>query len=121
MMIRFQCESCRRLKENGESWILGFVAENIGVVLARCEISIADAWDRSRAVQAFAVHFCSDKCRNKYVNELFSDVPETQKGEKTAIKRWVKRIMPGEVVDTVVAERTRPKIVRRTTVRRKAV
>lgn len=120
-MIRFQCESCRRLKEEGESWILGFAAENIGVVSARREISIADAWDRPRAVQAFAVHFCSNKCRNRYVSELFSDVPETRTGEKTAIKRRVKRIVPGEVVDTVVAEKTRPKVVRRTTVRRKAI
>jgi hypothetical protein len=120
-MIRFECDSCRRLKEPGEDWILGFAAESIGVVSARREISIADVWDRPRAVEALAVHFCSNKCRARYVNDLFSEVPDTRSGERTVIKRRVKRAAPDAVVDTVVAEKTRPKIVRRTTVRRKAV
>ena len=42
-MIRFQCESCGRLKGDGETWILGFAAENIGVTSARREISIASS------------------------------------------------------------------------------
>ena len=45
-MVRFQCESCGRMKGDGETWILGFAAENIGVTSARREISIASSWDR---------------------------------------------------------------------------
>ena len=120
-MIRFECDSCRCLKEEGESWILGFAAESIGVVSARREISIADAWDRSRAVETLAVHFCSDRCRARYVNELFSDAPETRAGERTVIKRRVKRVAPNAIVETVVGEKTRPKTVRRTIIRRKTV
>lgn len=117
-MIRFQCESCGRLKGDGEVWILGFAAENIGVTSARREVSIASSWDRSRAVEALAVHFCSDQCRITYMNALFGDSPETLDGSDTSTRRRIKRFVPGAVVDTVVSEKSRPK-TRRTTSRRK--
>lgn len=118
-MVRFQCESCGRMKGEGEVWILGFAAENIGVTSARREISIASSWDRPRAVESLAVHFCSDECRATYMTALFGDSPETLGGTATSTKRRIKRVVPGAVVDTVVAEKTRPKTARRTTTRRK--
>ena len=114
-MIRFQCDGCGRLKEDREVWILGFAAENIGVTSARREISIASSWDRPRAVEPLAVHFCSDECRITYMNVLFGDSQQTLSGAK----RRIKRVVPGAVVETVVAEKTRPKTIRRTVVRRK--
>lgn len=119
-MIRFQCESCGRLKGEGDVWILGFAAENIGVTSARREISIASSWDRPRAVESLAVHFCSDECRATYMSALFGDTPETLGGATTSTKRRFKRVVPGAVVDTVVAEKARPKATRRTTTRRKS-
>jgi len=119
-MIRFQCDSCGRLKEEGEVWILGFAAENIGVTSARREIAIASSWDRPRAAEPLAVHFCSDVCRATYVTALFGGTAEVQDGAVAVTRRRVKRVFPGAVVDTVVAEKTRPKTVRRTVVRRKA-
>jgi hypothetical protein len=118
-MVRFQCESCDRLKENNETWILGFAAENIGVTSARREISIASSWDRPRAVEALAVHFCSDECRATYMNALFGETAETVDGDTTSTKRRIKRVLPGAVVETVVEEKSRPKTKRRTVVRRK--
>jgi len=118
-MIRFQCESCGRLKGDGEAWILGFAAENIGVTSARREVSIASSWDRSSAVESLAVHFCSDECRVTYMNALFGDTPETLDGTTTSTKRRIKRVVPGAVVDTVVSEKSRPKAKRRTVVRRR--
>jgi len=118
-MVRFECESCGRLKGEGEVWILGFAAENIGVTSARREISIASSWDRPRAVESFAVHFCSDECRAAYMTALFGESPETLDGTATSTKRRIKRVVPGAVVDTVVAEKSRPKTKRRTVVRRR--
>jgi hypothetical protein len=112
-MIRFQCESCRRLKEPDEVWILGFAAQNIGVTSARREIEIASAWERSRAVEPFAVHFCSDQCRAEYLQALFGDTPETQTGQVTETKRRIKRVVPGGVVDTVVSEKRGPTVFRK--------
>jgi hypothetical protein len=114
-MVRFQCESCGRLKGDGEVWILGFAAENIGVTSARREISIASSWDRPRAVESLAVHFCSDECRAVYMSALFGD---NLSASTTSTKRRIKRIVPGAVVDTVVSEKPRPKTVRRKVVRR---
>ena len=119
-MVRFECESCGRLKGEGEVWILGFAAENIGVTSARREISIASSWDRARAVESFAVHFCSDECRAAYMSALFGDTPETLDGTATSTKRRMKRLVPGAVVDTVVSEKGRPKTTRRNAVRRKS-
>ncbi|HET9166331.1 MAG TPA: hypothetical protein VFP11_10050 [Candidatus Angelobacter sp.] len=107
------------MKGDGETWILGFAAENIGVTSARREISIASSWDRPRAVEALAVHFCSDECRATYMTALFGDTPETLDGSTTSTKRRTKRVFPGAVVDTVVSEKSRPKAKRRTVVRRK--
>ncbi|HKD81459.1 MAG TPA: hypothetical protein VKH81_17330 [Candidatus Angelobacter sp.] len=118
-MIRFQCDSCGRLKEENETWILGFAAENIGVVSARREISIAASWDRPRAVDILAVHFCSDECRAEYMNALFGEAAGA--GKNNAVIKRVKRVVPGAVVDTVVAGKVRPRTVRRTVVRRKTV
>jgi len=117
-MVRFECESCGRLKGEGEVWILGFAAENIGVTSARREISIASSWDRPRAVESFAVHFCSDECRAGYMSALFADSPDTLDGTATSTKRRIKRVVPGAVVDTVVSEKPRAKAPRKTVVRR---
>jgi hypothetical protein len=108
------------MKENGDVWILGFAAENIGVTSARREISIASSWDRPRAVESLAVHFCSDECRSSYMSALFGDAPQTLDGSLAIAKRRMKRIVPGEVVDTVVSEKAKPTIVRRRIVRRKS-
>ncbi|HKT49260.1 MAG TPA: hypothetical protein VJV96_03135 [Candidatus Angelobacter sp.] len=118
-MVRFQCDTCGRLKESDEAWILGFAAENIGVTSARREVSISGTWDRPRAVEPLAVHFCSDECRAEYMNALFGETPSTREGEITVTKRRMKRVVPGGVVDTVVAERPGPTIVKRTVVRKK--
>lgn len=118
-MVRFQCDTCGRLKEENDIWILGFAAENIGVTSARREIEIAEVWEQARAVEPLAVHFCSDQCRAKYLNALFGDTPETQAGEVTVTKRRIKRYIPGGVVDTLVAERERPRIVKKTVLRKK--
>ena len=114
-MIRFQCDGCGRLKEDGEGWILGFAAENIGVTSARREISIASSWDRPRAVEPLAVHFCSSECRSSYMAALFGGTQT----ELAATTRRVKRVIPGAVVDTVVTEKVQTKPLRRTVVRRK--
>jgi hypothetical protein len=109
-MVRFQCDTCGRLKEGDEAWILGLAAQNIGVTSARREVEIAAVWDRARAVETLAVHFCSDQCRAEYLSALFGDTPETQAGEVTVTKRRIKRYIPGGVVDTIVGEKREPTV-----------
>jgi hypothetical protein len=71
-MIAFLCETCGKLKKPEQNWILGVAAESVGAVSARREINILSAWAESQAVQPLAVHFCSERCKERYMNKLFS-------------------------------------------------
>jgi len=86
-MIRFQCEVCDRLKRPEEAWILGFAAEHLGVTQARREIAVVAKWDDVRAIRPFAVHFCSQGCKQVYMDKMFGEaVPEaaTRAGKSAA-------------------------------------
>jgi hypothetical protein len=109
-MVRFECDTCGRIKDADERWILGFAAQNIGVTSARREVEIAKTWTQARAVEPLAVHFCSDECRADYMRALFDGSPETQTGDATTTKRRIKRFVPGGVVDTVVTEKRKPTV-----------
>lgn len=72
-MIEYVCDTCnKRKKKDDQSWILGLAAESVGVQSARREINILSAWSDTQAVHRLAVHFCSEKCKEKYMTRLFS-------------------------------------------------
>lgn len=73
-MLQYVCDNCAVVKEPGEHWLLGFAVEQLGAVSARREIAMAPRWDENRAVQWFAVHFCSVECKDEYIAKLFGDV-----------------------------------------------
>jgi hypothetical protein len=71
-MIKFVCDSCGRTKaDDDESWILGLAAESIGFQSARREINILSTWADAQAVHPLAVHFCSERCKERYMRRLF--------------------------------------------------
>ena len=111
-MIRYQCDFCRRLKQQGEVWILGFAAENIGVTAARREVTILPDWDEARAVDYLAVHFCSDRCRQSYVSAIFGEEPvETEVVEEVAVtpRKRIVRTSRGSSVETrAIRRKARP-------------
>ncbi len=72
-MLLFSCDSCQRIKNPDENWIVGFAADTMGVTSATREVTILDAWSGARAVDPLAVHFCSVACKDKYVDALFVD------------------------------------------------
>ena len=71
-MIEFVCDTCHKRKKAGQDWILGMAAESVGVQTARREIDILSAWRDEEAVDPLAVHFCSERCKEKYMNWLFN-------------------------------------------------
>ena len=109
-MIEFVCDSCSRVKDPDEVWILGLAAEAVGVTAARREISIVSVWDRERAVHPLAVHFCSDKCKDNYIQRLFGQDTRVE----TAVTREVVRSNVGtrsaKVTTKVRSRRTAKKI-----------
>lgn len=115
-MVRFECDGCGKIKGTTEDWIMGFAAENIGVTAARREVSISDVWDDRAAREWLAVHFCSDECRGDYMGKIFGEAPATRSGLQTVAKKRIQRVVPGAIVNTVVAETQKPVVAR--TVRR---
>jgi len=71
-MIQFACDSCGKIKKEGDAWILGLAAENVGISSARREINILSGWSEAEAKHPLAVHFCSERCKEKYIRELFA-------------------------------------------------
>jgi len=70
-MIRFSCDSCQAIKTPDEIWILGLAAEAVGFTAARREVNILSSWDYTNAVHPLAVHFCSESCKENYIDKLF--------------------------------------------------
>src|SRR5947209_19286666 len=71
-MIQFACDSCGKIKQSSDAWIVGRAAEAVGVTAARREVTIQSAWDRATALHPFAVNFCSLKCKDSYMAALFA-------------------------------------------------
>ena len=118
-MLRFACDWCERLKQPDEVWILGFAAENRGVTASRREVTVLSEWDRERAVNPFAVHFCSLNHKDKYMAALFDTAPIT---EDFKVRRTVPVVEEVEIHKTVPGKRilTTHKTKRSTTSRRRA-
>jgi hypothetical protein len=71
-MIQFVCDWCDKVKKPSSSWILGRAAEAVGITVVRREVDILSAWYDTDAVHPFAVHFCSEACKDKYIAELMN-------------------------------------------------
>jgi hypothetical protein len=71
-MIDFVGDSChKRRKKQDQSWILGLAA-SIGAKSASREINILSRWGIAEAVHPMAVHFCSERCKDRYMKKLFT-------------------------------------------------
>jgi hypothetical protein len=120
-MIEYVCDSCRRVKDPDEIWILGLAAEAVGVTAARREVSIISVWDRDNAVHPLAVHFCSEECKDNYLQMLFGNTEQPTPAVITeVVARKVRRQAPvvtTEVVRGKVGRKT-PRVVKKTKVRK---
>ena len=126
-MVVYKCDLCGRLKDPKQTWILGFAAENIGLTQARREVAIASKWDEAKAVDWLAVHFCSQDCKERYMDRLFSE-PEATRGKLEVIEEEpevVLRREPGALARAlteppvkVVRRKKRPAVTRRVVRRR---
>jgi hypothetical protein len=100
-MIQFVCDSCGKIKQSSDAWIVGRAAEAVGVAAARREVTIQSAWDMATALHPFAVHFCSVKCKDSYMAELFAP-------GSAAEERVIERTAPAEIL----VERSGPELHR---------
>lgn len=109
-MIEFLCDSCTRAKDPNEPWILGLAAEAVGITAARREVTILPNWNREQAVHPLAVHFCSEECKENYIEKLFGNgtAPE---GVERIVTRTGPRTRTARVVQKTEARKPRRKKV----------
>ena len=100
-MIQFICDSCSRTKPANEIWILGLAAEAVGVTAARREASILSAWTRENAVHPLAIHFCSEECKQNYLDQLFAEPNRRVEVEETVTRATRKKKRVGNRTKTV--------------------
>jgi hypothetical protein len=114
-MLQFVCDSCRRVKLPEEIWINGMAVENVGTQAARREVVVDPAWRRDRAVQPFAVHFCSIECKDRFLTELFNKPPAVlEVRETTAIPgTGVRVVRAGKKILPMKVSRKRSVVTRR--------
>lgn len=108
--MRYACDWCERLKGPDEVWILGFAAENRGVTASRREVTVLNEWDRERALNPFAVHFCSIEHKDNYMAALFDTAPVDEVRVRKVVpvveEVEVSRTVPGKRVVTTQKRKT---------------
>lgn len=99
-MLLYGCDFCGKVKSPTEKWLLGVAAETISPTSAHRTISMAAVWDEDRAVDPLAVHFCSVRCKDKYIGKLFDREPGGEVVEEETVEllpasqRLIKRKSP---------------------------
>ncbi|HZU42482.1 MAG TPA: hypothetical protein VE994_07415 [Terriglobales bacterium] len=89
-MLLYGCDFCGKVKHPADKWLLGVAAETVSPTSAHRTISMAAAWDDDRAVDHLAVHFCSVRCKDKYIAKLFDREPDGDLVEEETVE-----LLPG--------------------------
>jgi len=74
-----------------EVWLVGLAGETVGAIAARREVTILPVWDSEQAVHRLAVHFCSERCKDKYVAKLFGPKDSVVESGKRSIRSPISR------------------------------
>ncbi len=82
-LLAYVCDCCKRPRNRGERWILGFAAERLDLGERRREISIASNWSVRAAAHPLAVHFCCEEHMRSYIAALFEDAVQHLGATKT--------------------------------------
>ncbi len=89
-MLQYACDFCGKVKGPRDSWLLGIAAETVSPTSAHRTVTMAGAWDEDRAVDPLAVHFCSTRCKDRYIRSLFDRGPEGEIVEEETVE-----LLPG--------------------------
>jgi hypothetical protein len=71
-LLQYWCDWCGRQKKPHESWIVGLAVERRGVTGNRRQFETLEKWSAKWAAHPLAVHLCSEKHKDKYVDALFT-------------------------------------------------
>jgi hypothetical protein len=71
-MLSYVCDWCGRQMKPKQRWIVGLAAQHRGATADRCEVAICDTWSALWARHPFAVHFCCEHHKDRYVRSIFA-------------------------------------------------
>lgn len=104
--MEYRCDWCHRIKKPGDVWIVGLAGERSGVSGSRRQMETLKKWSTQWAVHPLAVHFCSERHKDNFVEALFkSEWPSVSKGaisRAAARRRKAKDKNPEKISDAVV-------------------
>jgi hypothetical protein len=71
-MVQITCDSCGKVKTAGPTpakgeWIMGWDLEVETKRSMNRTVRFLDRWDDRRVMELGGVHFCSQRCREKYL------------------------------------------------------
>ena len=70
-MVQFLCDACGKVKQREDAWILGLGVEQLGATSTIREVDILSTWSEAQARDILAVHFCSERCKDRYISKAF--------------------------------------------------
>lgn len=76
-MVQVSCDSCKKIKPSGlatakEEWIMGWDLETETPRSMNRSVRFLDHWDDARVMELGGIHFCSERCREKYLGRTRS-------------------------------------------------
>lgn len=71
-MLQFRCDWCGREKRPDQHWILGLAVQRSGITGNRRQFETLKKWSAKWAAHPLAVHFCSEKHKDEYIDALFT-------------------------------------------------
>jgi hypothetical protein len=74
-MIEISCDTCGKVKPvvaspgNGHNeWVLGYDVEMQSPNALQRSMRFLERWDDRRVLELGSIHFCSDACKEEYIN-----------------------------------------------------
>jgi hypothetical protein len=74
-MVEISCDTCGKVKPvvpavgNGHNeWVLGYDVEMQSPNALQRSMRFLERWDDRRVLELGSIHFCSDGCKEKYIN-----------------------------------------------------
>ncbi|HZD93269.1 MAG TPA: hypothetical protein VE133_03385 [Candidatus Sulfotelmatobacter sp.] len=74
-MVKISCDMCGKVRPQSDtrigndSWVLGYDIEVENANALQRSLRFLNRWDDARLVELGAIHLCSEKCKDQYIEE----------------------------------------------------
>ena len=74
-MVKISCDVCGKVRPSADTrigndaWILGYDIEVENANALQRSLRFLNRWDDGRVLELGAIHLCSEKCKDQYIQE----------------------------------------------------